>query len=163
MAASLQEQIPHNYCFGCGPLNEHGLALRSYWSGSGRSTAVFVPRSHHCAGPRHFVNGGILGTLIDCHCVCTATAAAYYDEGRAIGSEPYHFFATTKLEVAYVRPTPIEAELALEAEIVETVPRGYRLSCTLRARDKIRVTGLVDAVRVSAAWMGRTSETRGHP
>ena len=152
---SLQEQIPHNHCFGCGPLNEHGLALRSYWSGGGRSTAIFVPRAHHCAGPRHFVNGGILGTLIDCHCVCTATAAAYLEEGRAIGSDPQYFFATRKLEVEFVRPTPIDAELELEAEIAARVPDGYRLSCRLSAQDKLRVVGFVDAVRVSAAWMTR--------
>lgn len=157
---SLQEQIPDNHCYGCGPLNERGLTLRSYWSGSGRSTARFAPQAHHCAGPTHFVNGGIISTLIDCHCVCTATAAAYVDEGRPIGSEPHHFFATTKLAVEFLRPTPIYAELLLEAEVVAQIPHGYRLSCTLSAQGKARVTGTVEAVRVSPAWMtpGKTVE-----
>lgn len=152
---SLQEQIPHNHCFGCGPLNERGLTLRSYWSGTGRSTARFTPKSHHCAGPAHFVNGGIVSTLIDCHCVCTATAAAYLSEGRAIGSDPQYFFATTKLIVDFAKPTPIDTDLLLEAEIEETIPMGYRLRCALTAGGKIRATGTVEAVRVSAAWMTR--------
>ena len=155
---SLQEQIPHNHCFGCGPFNERGLTLKSYWSGKGRSRARFAPEAHHCAGPRHFVNGGILSTLIDCHCVCTATAAAYLDDGRAIGSGPQYFFATTKLMIEFLRPTPIDAELELEAEIEEAIENGYRLSCTLEAREKTCVMGIVEAVRVSAAWMTRREQ-----
>ena len=112
-----------------------------------------MPAPHHCAGPTHFVNGGILSTLIDCHCVCTATAAAYADEGRAVGSEPQYAFATTKLEVDFLRPTPIDTELVLEAEIAGPIPKGYRLRCTLSAGGKLRVTGTVDAVQVSREWM----------
>ena len=100
---SLQAQISHNHCYGCGPLNERGLTLESYGSGVGPSRACFVPEPHHCAGPKHFVNGGILTTLIDCHCICTATAAAYLSERRAIGTEPYLCFATSKLAVELLR------------------------------------------------------------
>jgi hypothetical protein len=106
----------------------------------------------------HFVNGGIVSTLIDCHCVCTATAAAYLWEGRPIGSDPQQFFATTQLVVDFAKPTPIDTELLLEAAIEETIPMGYRLSCTLTAGGKIRVAGAVEAVRVSAAWMTRREQ-----
>ena len=114
-----------------------------------------MPAPQHCAGPTHFVNGGILSTLIDCHCVCTATAAAYADAGRKLGSEPLLSFATTRLEIEFLRPTPIEAELVLDAQIAKTIPNGYRLNCRLNADDKLRVRGCVEAVQVSQQWMTR--------
>ena len=65
-----QEQIPNNHCFGCGPQNRQGLKIQSYWSGENQSVCDFTPLPHHSAGPLHFLNGGIISTIIDCHCVC---------------------------------------------------------------------------------------------
>jgi acyl-coenzyme A thioesterase PaaI-like protein len=152
-APSLQEQIPHNHCFGCGPDNESGLRLRSYWSGQGPSIARFQPAPEHCAGPRHFVNGGIIGTLIDCHCICTATAAAYFRRHLPIGTPPLQHFATGSMNVDYLRPARIDAVLVLSAEIVQETERGFVLSCTLSAADKLCASATVTAVQVSDAWM----------
>jgi acyl-coenzyme A thioesterase PaaI-like protein len=115
--------------------------------------ARFTPQTHHCAGPRHFVNGGIIATVIDCHCICTAAAAAYRDEARTIGSLPDLYYATARLELAYLRPTPIDAELELEARIVERGERTYVMSCQLSALGKRTVTASVEAIRVPASWM----------
>jgi acyl-coenzyme A thioesterase PaaI-like protein len=117
------------------------------------SVARFTPEPYHCAGPTHFVNGGILATLIDCHCICTAMAAAYRDAGRTIGSEPHFHYATAKLEVEYLRPTPIGTELELEARIVGRTDRTYVLSCTLNAGDKTCVSASVEAIRVPETWI----------
>lgn len=152
-AQSLQEQIPHNHCFGCGPDNESGLRLRSYWSGQGASIARFVPAPQHCAGPRHFVNGGIIGTLIDCHCICTATAAAYYRLGLPIGTPPLRYFATATMTVNYLRPAGIDTELVLRAEIVQETDRGFVVSCTLDAAEKLCASATVTAVQVPDTWM----------
>jgi acyl-coenzyme A thioesterase PaaI-like protein len=150
---ALQDQLPHNNCYGCGPRNDKGLRIKSYWRGSGPSVATFKPEAHHCSGPRHFVNGGILATLIDCHCVCTAIAAAYLAEGRPIGSEPEIHFATTALELKYLRPTPMESELHLAAMPEAQTPDRYVVSCELSAAGKVRVSATVEAVRVPASWM----------
>jgi acyl-coenzyme A thioesterase PaaI-like protein len=150
---ALQDQLPHNHCFGCGPDNVQGLKLKSYWSGHGPSTASFTPRPHHCSGPRHFVNGGIIAMLIDCHCICTATAAAYFDAGRQIGSAPEIHCATAGLTVHYDRPTPIDARIELTAEISGRTERGYLVGCTLSAAGKVRVRAEVEAVRVPDSWM----------
>jgi acyl-coenzyme A thioesterase PaaI-like protein len=115
--------------------------------------AQFTPLSYHCAGPKHFVNGGILATIIDCHCVCTSMAAAYRDAGREIGTGKGLHYATAKLEVEYRRPTPIDAELALLARIVARTERTYVLSCELGARGKICVYARVEAVRVPESWI----------
>jgi len=151
---ALQDRLPHNHCFGCGPHNRGGLNLKSYWAGRGPSIARFSPAPHHCAGPRRFVNGGIIATLIDCHSICTATAAAYFDEEREIGSEPSRYFATSRLEIGYRRPAPIDATLELEADIVARRDSGYAVECRLSAAGKLCAVGHVEAVSVSPAWMG---------
>ena len=115
--------------------------------------ARFTPKAHHCAGPTHFVNGGILATVIDCHCICTAAAAAYRDRGREIGSNPEIYYATLKLDVEYLRPTPIDAELELQARIVERADQTYVLSCAVNADGKTRVRARVEAVEVPSSWM----------
>jgi acyl-coenzyme A thioesterase PaaI-like protein len=150
---AFQDRLPHNHCYGCGPDNPNGLCVKSYWSGEDQSVAHFTPASYHCAGPKHFVNGGILATVIDCHCVCTAMAAAYRDAGREIGSEPGLHYATARLELDYLRPTPIDSELALEARIVGRTERTYVLSCTLNAGGKACVSGRVEAIRVPTSWI----------
>ncbi|WGY47124.1 hypothetical protein [Vibrio sp. ABG19] len=46
----------------------------------------FNPASYHSAGLLQFVNGGIISTLIDSHCVCIAIAKGYQLQRRPIGS-----------------------------------------------------------------------------
>jgi acyl-coenzyme A thioesterase PaaI-like protein len=150
---AFQDLIPHNHCFGCGPDNPQGLRIKSSWSGDHLSVARFTPERYHCAGPTHFVNGGILATVIDCHCVCTAAAAAYLDHGRAIGSEPHLHYATANLELKYLRPTPIDAELAITAKIVDRTDRTYVLSCDLRAGGKTTVEAKLTAIQVPESWV----------
>ena len=148
-----QDRLPHNHCYGCGPNNPNGLELKSYWSGDDRSVARFTPEPFHCAGPLHFVNGGILATLIDCHCVCTAAAAAYRDAGREIGDLPDLHYATAKLELEYRRPTPMGTELVIEAVIEARTERTYVLSAELVARGKVCVSARVEAVGVPESWV----------
>ena len=145
---AFQDLIPHNHCFGCGPNNPRGLRIKSSWAGHQLSVARFTPEPYHCAGPTHFVNGGILATVIDCHCVCTAAAAAYRDSGREIGSEPHLHYATANLELHYRRPTPIGTELELTAQIVDRTDRTYVLSCELTAGGKTTVTARLEAIQV---------------
>ena len=150
---AFQDRMPHNHCFGCGPNNPQGLRLKSRWSAENLSVARFTPRPWHSAGPEHFVNGGILATLIDCHCVCTAAAAAYRDAGREIGSAPGLHYATARLEVEYLRPTPLTTELELSARIVATTERTYVLSCVLAACGKTTARADVEAIRVPESWV----------
>jgi acyl-coenzyme A thioesterase PaaI-like protein len=113
-----------------------------------------VPASHHCSAPTHFVNGGIIATLIDCHSICTAMAAAYFDEGREIGSAPLRYLATGRLDVSYRRPTPMDTALDLDADVVARLEKGYRIECRLSAGGKLCAIGIVDAVPVPLSWMG---------
>jgi acyl-coenzyme A thioesterase PaaI-like protein len=150
---ALQDQIPHNHCFGCGPDNSRGLRIKSFWDGAGPSVAKFSPQWHHCAGPKHFVNGGVLATIVDCHCICTAAAAAYFDAGRAVGELPFLHYATANLALTYRRPTPIGRELVLTANIDERKGSTYVLSCTVEADAKVCVEARVEAVQVPDSWV----------
>lgn len=159
-AEAFQDLLPHNHCFGCGPRNPDGLRIKSYWSGEKMSVARFTPKAYHCAGPTHFVNGGILATIIDCHCICTAMAMAYVDAGRAIGTKPDIHYATAKLDVEYRRPTPMDVELTLRARVIGRTDRTYVLSCSLEALGKECVAARVEAISVPESWiLGRRADT----
>src|SRR5512142_2764563 len=69
--ASVQERYaPANRCFGCGPANPRGLRIHSVEEPGGLR-AEWTPEPHHEAFAGA-VNGGILGTLLDCHSNWTA-------------------------------------------------------------------------------------------
>src|SRR5207253_10834770 len=69
---SLQETYaPNNTCFGCGPANEKGLHIRSFPDGD-EVVATFQPEKYQEAFPG-MLSGGIIGTLLDCHCNWAAT------------------------------------------------------------------------------------------
>ena len=148
---AFQDQIPENFCYGCGPGNPVGLRLRSIWAGN-EALCVFQPAPYHAAGPRHILNGGIIATLIDCHAVCTAIAYAYRAENRAIGSVPAIWYATASLAVRYLRPTPLDRLVTVRARVVETRLRRTTLACALSADDVECVQAEVVAVRVPATW-----------
>ena len=71
---SLQRRYaPTSRCFGCGPANEQGLRIESHEAGGvpGELRATWQPRPHHAAF-ENVLNGGIIGTLLDCHANWTA-------------------------------------------------------------------------------------------
>ena len=67
MTQSIQDRLyPDLPCFGCGPVNERGLRLKSYATGDGEVIAEFTPWPEHDNGTG-FLNGGIIATVLDCH------------------------------------------------------------------------------------------------
>ena len=68
---SLQDRFaPKLICFGCGPANEKGLRIKSFVD-EDRVIAEFQPKEWHQAF-EGMLNGGIIGTLLDCHMNWTA-------------------------------------------------------------------------------------------
>ena len=134
------------HCYGCGRLNEHGLGLKSYWAGE-ETVAIFQPKPYHCGIPG-FAYGGLIASLIDCHAVGTAAAAAYRAEGRAMDTEPSLRFVTGSLEVRYIRPAPVNSPLEVRARIKEIKSRKVVVSTRLSANGQLCATGEVVAVRI---------------
>lgn len=149
---AIQDRIAGNLCFGCGVDNPHGLQIKSCWNGD-ESICEYQPRPHHAAGPRHVLNGGIIATLIDCHSVCTAIDHAYRRAGRPTGTGEKLWYATGKLNIKYLRPTPIDKPVRLVARIVEFTEKKTVLDCTLSSDDDICATAEVIAVRVPPEWI----------
>ncbi|NRF61170.1 PaaI family thioesterase [Vibrio coralliilyticus] len=149
---AFQEQIPNNHCFGCGAENTMGLQIKSYWNGDNESVCTFTPSAHHSAGPLHFLNGGIISTIIDCHCVCTAIAKGYYMQGREIGSGEAIWFATGSLDVKFLRPVPIDDDVQLIASIIEAKDKKIELQCELFSGNTLCCQSRVVAVKVPNDW-----------
>jgi acyl-coenzyme A thioesterase PaaI-like protein len=145
---AFQDYYPDHlsHCYGCGRLNEHGLQIKSYWDGD-ETICTFTPRSHHIAVPG-YVYGGLIASLIDCHCTGTAAAATYRTAGRAMDSEPPLRFVTASLHVNYLRPTPLGVPLEIRARVTELKGRKVVLQATLSAEGQICAQGEVVAVQM---------------
>lgn len=144
---SFQDYYPesHSHCYGCGTANPHGLHIRSFWDGR-ESVTFFAPKDYHLAFPG-YVYGGLLASLIDCHCVGTA-AAAYREEGREPGTLPAFRYVTASLQVDYLQPTPLGPPLEIRARVEEIKGRKTILSATVASGLEISVRGRAVAVRI---------------
>jgi acyl-coenzyme A thioesterase PaaI-like protein len=145
---AIQDFYPNDlsHCYGCGRLNEKGLQIRTFQEGE-ETCSVFEPRPEHTAIPG-FVYGGLLASLIDCHCTGTAAIAAYRAQGREMGSNPPLRFVTASLHVDYLRPTPMGVPLEIRGKVKEIKGRKVVVSADLSAMGKICVRGELVAVEV---------------
>jgi acyl-coenzyme A thioesterase PaaI-like protein len=147
-------QIGLAHCWGCGSANEHGLHIKSYWDndGSGDAVCTWQPQPYHVAVPG-IVSGGIIATLIDCHCAATAVASAYRAEGRPISAGHPLVYVTSSLRVSYLRPTPSAGPVTLRARVAEVAERKTTLTCSLyAATGEECARGEVVAARAPATW-----------
>ncbi len=143
-----QDYWEKNKCWGCGSGNEHGLHLKSYWSGD-ESVSTFIPAGHHKAGPDHFLNGGIIATVIDCHSICTAIADAYREEERELNSEPFVWYVTASMKIDYHKPTPIADAVTLRARVEKREGKKTVVVCDLYSGGDKCAQAEVLAVRVT--------------
>ncbi len=135
-----------SHCYGCGRLNPDGLQIKSRWEGE-EAVCTFAPRPYHTAIPG-YVYGGLIASLIDCHSTGTASAAAYREAGREMGTEPALRFLTAALHVNYLKPTPIDAPLEIRATVKEVKGRKVVIASRLVAAGQVCATGEVVAVQV---------------
>ncbi len=132
---SLQERYaPGNVCYGCGPSNGQGLRIRSFPEGD-EVVCEWVPQPHHQAYPGA-LNGGIIGTLFDCHCNWTAT----YHLMRKLGLDQPPSTVTADYSVKLRRPTPL-GPVKLRARVVESTDDRAVVEATLEAGGAVCATG----------------------
>lgn len=160
-ATAFQDLYPDDlaHCYGCGKNNEQGHQLKSYWledtdtegdnstTDSQKTIAHFTPKPYHTAIPG-FVYGGLLASLIDCHATGSASAMAYRQAVLAHGSSDAQRFVTGALNVSFLAPTPIDAELELIGTFTEIKERKIVIDITLTANGTLCATGHVIAIKM---------------
>lgn len=125
-----QLYMPGDICFGCGQENPHGLQIKSFWEGDD-CVCIWQPDTRYQGWP-NITCGGIIATLIDCHCMASSMATAIKNENRALGTEPRYRFATGTLNIKYLKPTPIIHLVTLKARVIDIKEqRIYTLNCDL--------------------------------
>ena len=135
MPVSLQEQYaPRSFCFGCGPANPNGLHIRSFPDGDDVVAEWTAEPQHEAfAGA---LNGGIIGTLFDCHCNWTAA----YHLMKATGADKVPCTVTAEFAVKFRRPTPSSEPVRIRARVVESGPDRAIVEATLESGGAVCAT-----------------------
>lgn len=141
-----QDHIEDNVCFGCGIKNDDGLHIKSYWEGDEAHCIYEAEEKYH--GWANLLSGGILSTIIDCHCMGTAMAFAYKSENRELDSKPWYKYATGTLNVKFLKPTPIAKPIKLIAKNIEQKGRKVVMQCEAWSGDTLTAVSEVVAIRV---------------
>ena len=145
---SVQEiYAPTSICFGCGPANQEGLRIKSFRTEEGLEM-LYRPLEEHQAFPG-MINGGIIGTLLDCHGNWTAAIGLMDRSGK---SEP-PCTVTASYSIKLRKPTPYGAELRITGEITSIDDDRAEVRMALYAGDEMCATGKGLFVAV----------TEGHP
>src|SRR5205807_4220914 len=141
---SIQEiYAPNLKCFGCGPANEQGLHIRSFPQGD-EVVAEFQPQPYQEAFPG-MLNGGIIGTLLDCHCNWTAA----YQLMKHAGADHPPCTVTAEYAIKLLRPTPMNGPITLSAHVVDLTDDRATVEGTLGGGGKVCATcrGIFVAVK----------------
>ena len=145
---SVQDEYASNsICFGCGPSNKEGLQIKSYRTEEGLEME-FECEEKHQAFPG-VINGGLIGSLIDCHGNWTA-AIAIMDKN---GLDAPQCTVTAQYEVKLKRPTPFGSKLMLKSRVLALQTDRAEVIIELKAEGKTCATGRGLFVAV----------TEGHP
>src|SRR5262249_28295229 len=114
--------------------NERGLRLRSFPAADGHVVVDFVSSPHHDAF-ENVVNGGIIGTIFDCH--MNWTGIYRFITTRGLDHAPA--CVTAKFEVVFPRPTP-SGLLHVDAPVVPVEGDRAIVEATLTAAGKVTAT-----------------------
>jgi len=132
---TLQDRYaPESRCFGCGPANPSGLRVGSREEGD-EPVAAWLPQPHHEAFDG-VLNGGIIGTLLDCH--SNWTAAMHLMRIRGEAHPPS--CVTAEYAIRLLRPTPTDGPLRLRARVVDAGADRGSVEAELLAGDRTTAT-----------------------
>lgn len=135
MTQSLQDRYaPNNACFGCGPANEKGLRIKSFVEGD-EVVCEWHAEKHHEAFPG-MLNGGIIGSLLDCHCNWTAAHHLMGAKGQLVPP----CTVTAEYSIKLRRPTPTDGPIHLRARVVESTEDLAVIEGELEAGGKVTAT-----------------------
>ena len=135
---SVQERYaPNSTCYGCGPANDRGLRIRSFPDAAEPDSLVceWSPEDHHAAYET-FLNGGVIGSLFDCHSNWNATW--HLMRRDRLDSPPCT--VTADFRVKFRRPTPMDEPVRLESRVTSSEGPRITVEATLSAGGEITAT-----------------------
>jgi uncharacterized protein (TIGR00369 family) len=139
-----------NNCFGCSPVNPVGLRLKFVIETSpsgGVTAAAPVELTRFYEGPAGYIHGGVIATLMD--------------EAMSKLNKPLKVSAMTRrLEIEYLRPSPVDMRLTLVGRHVRREGRKlFHLAELLNPQGETlaRATGLF--IVIERPQQGVTAET----
>jgi benzoate-CoA ligase family protein len=132
---SIQETYaPNLACFGCGPANPKGLHVRSF--AEGEEFVAEWQASKEYEAFEGMLSGGIIGTLLDCHC----NWAAAFHLMKKTGADKPPCTVTAEYSIKLLRPTPTDLPIKLVARVVESTDVRAAIEGELIAHDKVCAT-----------------------
>lgn len=142
---------PDSRCFGCGPANEKGLRIRSVALEPEANSEVvcdWSPSAWHLAfalaDGGGILNGGIIGTLLDCHSNWTAA----HHLMRRDGLDKPPTTVTADFHVSLKRPTPTDSPVRLVARATESSGRRVTVEASLFSGGEVTATCVAHFVAV---------------
>lgn len=108
------------WCFGCGPQNPIGLKLQ-FWEQDEIYITNFTGQNIH-QGYDGIMHGGIVSTLLD-------EIMARYIHEKGMDA------VTAKLEIRYIKPTPIHIPLLIKGRIIRNKGRLFELEGSIELPD----------------------------
>jgi len=112
--------LQNQWCFGCGPQNPFGLKL-TFEEQDNTYSAHFTGQPQH-QGYDEIMHGGIVSTLLD-------EIMARYLYAKGLNA------VTARLEVRYLKPTPIGIPLLIKGRITRQKGRVYDTEGTIELPD----------------------------
>lgn len=149
---SLQDRYAADtICFGCGPINPHGLRIKTFIEGE-EGICELRPEPHHEAF-EGMLAGGIIGAVFDCH--SNWTAAYHLMVSGGLDRPPVT--VTAEYGVKLLKPTPTNAHLVFKTRVTEASQRKVTVEGRLEADGVLTATshGIFVAVKQGHPAFGR--------
>jgi acyl-coenzyme A thioesterase PaaI-like protein len=149
MATAIQDTYPEDFshCFGCGRNNKHGHQIKTF-AESDHTVTEFEPAPYYLGGGP-VAYGGVIASIIDCHCAGTAAIAWMQARDLRVGEDESPRFVTARLEVDYAKPTPI-GPWRITGYVEELGERKVIVAAELWAGGEITARGRAVMVRIPA-------------
>lgn len=119
-----EKQPASKNCFVCGRENPAGLKLDFYMVKPGQTRTSFSLPSNYEGYPG-MVHGGIIAAILD------------ETGGRALLTNPDHFFVTAQLDVRYRKPVHTETPLIAEGHAGEQLGRVAKAQSAIKNLDGV--------------------------
>jgi uncharacterized protein (TIGR00369 family) len=131
------EVTTDDQCFVCGPDNAAGLRARFDIDRKRHRATCTIRLKDSYQGWKGMVHGGIIAALVD--------EAGIY-ACRSFGEQ----FVTAELNIKYKLPVPVEKEILVSAEVVETRRRIYSVVGKIEQEGKLLVESQARIFEVTA-------------